>query len=89
MTVTVRLPQLPPPDEVHAALRTITKRLAVEIAQPRGSAPDWSELEWRMARAVGDWGALPQGRRIVRALSGRTPRPWPLYNVRGALSQRH
>lgn len=52
MTVAVRLPQLPPPDELHAALRTITERLAVEIAQPRGSAPAWSELEWRMARAV-------------------------------------
>jgi hypothetical protein len=38
--------------------------------------------------AQGDWGGLSQGRRIVRALKGRTPRPWPLYNVRAALAQR-
>jgi len=37
--------------------------------------------------AVGDWGALSQGRRIIRALSRRTARPWPLHNVRAALAQ--
>jgi hypothetical protein len=39
--------------------------------------------------AQGDWGRLSQGRRILRALSSRTPRPWPLYNVRAALAERH
>jgi hypothetical protein len=39
--------------------------------------------------AQGDWGGLSQGRRIIRALQGRAPRPWPLYNVRAALAQRH
>lgn len=37
----------------------------------------------------GDWGGLSQGRRIVRALRARTPRPWPLYNVREAFSEPH
>jgi hypothetical protein len=37
--------------------------------------------------AQGDWGGLSQGRRILRAVRARTPRPWPLHNVREALSQ--
>jgi hypothetical protein len=37
--------------------------------------------------AQGDWGSLPQGRRILRALRARTPRPWPLHNVRAALAE--
>jgi hypothetical protein len=39
--------------------------------------------------AQGDWGSLPQGRRILRALRARTPRPWPLHNVRAALAESH
>jgi hypothetical protein len=37
--------------------------------------------------ASGDWGGLSQGRRILRALRSRTPRPWPLHNVRAALAE--
>ena len=37
--------------------------------------------------ASGDWGGLSQGRRILRALRARTPRPWPLHNVRAALAE--
>jgi hypothetical protein len=37
--------------------------------------------------AQGDWGGLSQGRRILRAVRARTPRPWPLHNVREALAQ--
>jgi hypothetical protein len=36
--------------------------------------------------AQGDWGGLSQAGRILRALRVRTPRPWPLYNVREALT---
>jgi hypothetical protein len=36
--------------------------------------------------AQGDWGGLSQGRRIVRALRVRTPRPWPLHTVREAFT---
>jgi hypothetical protein len=39
------------------------------------------------ALAQGDWGGLSQSRRILRALSARTPRPWPLYAVRLALGE--
>ena len=38
--------------------------------------------------AQGDWGGLSLGRRIVRALRARTPRPWPLYNVHEAFAER-
>jgi hypothetical protein len=41
------------------------------------------------ALAQGDWGGLSQGRRILRAVRSRTPRPWPLHNVREALAQGH
>jgi hypothetical protein len=37
--------------------------------------------------AHGDWGGLSQSRRILRALRARTPRPWPLHNVRAALAE--
>ena len=30
----------------------ITERLAVELARPTRVAPDWSPIEWRLARAV-------------------------------------
>jgi hypothetical protein len=39
--------------------------------------------------AHGDWGGLSQSRRILRALRTRTPRPWPLHNVRAALTEPH
>ena len=41
------------------------------------------------ALAHGDWGSLSQRRRILRALRVRTPRPWPLHNVRAALAEPH
>jgi hypothetical protein len=37
--------------------------------------------------AQGDWGGLSQSRRILRAVRTRTPRPWPLHNVRAALAE--
>jgi hypothetical protein len=52
MTAAARAPQLPPPARVQAALRAVTERLATEVTQPQASAPDWSEFEWRTARAV-------------------------------------
>jgi hypothetical protein len=43
---------LPPPRELRTTLRRITERLATELAQPGNTAPDWSELEWGLARGV-------------------------------------
>jgi hypothetical protein len=44
--------ELPPPARVHDALRTTTERLAGELVAPARTAPDWSELEWCIARAA-------------------------------------
>jgi len=43
---------LPPLPVLQAALRRITERLAYELAQPTADAPDWSDFEWQLARAV-------------------------------------
>jgi hypothetical protein len=43
---------LPPPKVLHRTLRKITERLAGELAGPTDVAPDWSDFEWQLARAV-------------------------------------
>lgn len=43
---------IPAPRIVQEALRTTTERLAHELAQPTDRAPDWSDFQWRVARAV-------------------------------------
>jgi len=43
---------VPQPAELHPTLCEVTERLARELADPTDSAPDWSEFEWTMARAV-------------------------------------
>jgi hypothetical protein len=57
------------------------------------SAQVLSDRKYALARdpslAHGDWGSLSQGRRILRAVRARTPRPWPLHNVRAALAEPH
>ena len=44
--------QLPPINQVAAALRKTTEVLAHELAVPANEAPPWSEFEWHIARAV-------------------------------------
>ena len=44
--------QLPPYPLVQAALRATTERLASEAAVPQQTGPDWTDFEWRTARAV-------------------------------------
>jgi hypothetical protein len=39
-------------EPLRCTLRRITERLAAELAQPTLVAPDWSPVEWRLARAV-------------------------------------
>ena len=58
-----------PPRVLQAALHKITETLAAELAHPTPTAPDWSEFEWTIARAV----AAMHG---VSALLSRTL-PWP------------
>jgi hypothetical protein len=43
---------VPSPAELHSTLCKITERLARELADPTSCAPDWSEYEWTIARAV-------------------------------------
>jgi hypothetical protein len=45
-------PELPPLALLQKTLRRTTEHLARELAQPSARAPDWSEHEWRIARAV-------------------------------------
>ena len=44
--------QLPPINQVAAALRRTTEFLASEFAAPTTAPPPWSEFEWHIARAV-------------------------------------
>ena len=43
---------IPQPEVVQQALRATTERLAHELACPTCETPDWSEFEWRAARAA-------------------------------------
>jgi hypothetical protein len=43
---------LPPSTILQAMLRKITERFARELAEPAPLAPEWSEFEWIVARAV-------------------------------------
>lgn len=42
----------PDANSLQAALRLTTEHLAHEIAAPSVAAPDWTDLQWRMARAA-------------------------------------
>jgi len=43
---------VPPPTAFQGTLRKITETLAVELACSTRRAPDWSDFEWNIARAV-------------------------------------
>jgi Uncharacterised nucleotidyltransferase len=43
---------VPPPRALPETLRKITETLAAELACPTQRAPDWSDFEWKIARAV-------------------------------------
>src|SRR5258708_10084451 len=43
---------VPSPAELHPTLCKLTERLARELASPTQTAPDWSDYEWTIARAV-------------------------------------
>jgi hypothetical protein len=50
--MTVLDPEIPQPVALEGILRKITEALAEELACPTQAAPDWSEFEWIIARAV-------------------------------------
>jgi len=70
-------PALPPPQELHATLRKITERLAAELALPSDTAPDWSELEWKLARGVAAIHGVSS--LLASALEWDGPPGWKLF----------
>ena len=50
--MTITRSDIPPPTTLHTTLRRITQTLASELACSAPIAPDWSEFEWLVARAV-------------------------------------
>jgi|HubBroStandDraft_1064217.scaffolds.fasta_scaffold00124_22 hypothetical protein len=65
---------IPRPSALQAALRKITEGLAKELGSPTERVPDWSELEWTVARAVAAiHGVSPL---LSRALRWRGPAGW-------------
>jgi hypothetical protein len=68
---------VPQPAELHPTLCKVTERLARELANPTGNAPDWSEYEWTMARAVAAMhGISPL---LSRSLRWRGPIGWSRF----------
>ena len=65
---------MPPLDAIQAALRKTTEVLACELAHPSTQAPSWTEVEWRVARAVASLhGVSPL---LTRRLRWRGPAGW-------------
>jgi hypothetical protein len=74
---------------VQAALRKTTEAIASELAQPRSAAPDWSEFEWLVARAVATMhGVSPL---LSRVLRWQGPAGWAqfLYTQRAHTARRY
>jgi hypothetical protein len=56
---------VPTPEIIAACLARATERFAVELVDPQSQAPDWTDFEWRLARAA----AVLQG--VSGLLAGR------------------
>src|SRR6202166_575661 len=87
MTVLNR--EMPQPVPLDAALRKTTEGLANEMACPTQVAPDWSEFEWIVARAVAAMhGISPL---LARALRWQGPAGWRgfLEEQRAHTAKRH
>jgi hypothetical protein len=69
-----RDPALPPAAVIDAALRKITETLAAALAGTRTAAPDWSELEWSLAKGVAAMHGISS--LLSRALSWQGRRGW-------------
>jgi hypothetical protein len=62
---------------LHPTLCEVTERLARELANPTKSAPDWSEYEWTVARAVAAMhGISPL---LSHSLPWRGPSAWTRF----------
>jgi Uncharacterised nucleotidyltransferase len=77
------------PKKLQAALTRVTERLAHELAHPTPQAPDWSDFEWSIAKAVAAMhGVSPL---LSRSLRWRGPEGWMhfLEEQRAHVTQRH
>jgi len=80
---------MPEPAALDRTLRKITEVLAKQLACPTQAAPDWSEFEWIMARAVAAMhGVSPL---LSRALRWQGPAGWIefLEQQRAHTAKRH
>jgi hypothetical protein len=78
-----------PPLPLHVALRKITEKLACELGCPTRFTPDWSDLEWLIARSVAAMhGVSPL---LSRAMLWRGPPGWVqfLEQQRSHTEKRH
>ncbi len=75
---------LPTLAKMEAALRKTTEALAHEVAVPSKRLPDWTEFEWRIARAA----AAMQGisSLLHQGLCWRGPESWQMF-LRGQWEQ--
>jgi hypothetical protein len=71
--------ELPSPKTLQRILRKITERLAGELAKPALVAPDWSPLEWRLARAVAAMHCVSP--LLVGSLRWEGPEEWRTFLV--------
>jgi hypothetical protein len=81
--------QLPEAGVVQQALRATTEKLALELAHPGDTTPDWTEFEWRAARAASAiHGVSPL---LAAKLRWRGPPGWDAFLVeqRGHTEIRH
>ena len=81
--------RIPDAAVVQEALRTTTEKLAHELARPTDTTPDWTEFEWRAARAAAAiHGVSPL---LAAALRWRGPPGWDAFLVeqRGHTEIRH
>ena len=77
------------PRKLQAALTRVTETLAQELAHPTPKAPEWSDFEWGIAKAVAAMhGVSPL---LSRALRWRGPAGWMqfLEEQRVHVTQRH
>jgi Uncharacterised nucleotidyltransferase len=70
-SVSIAVPSL---TEVAAALRKITEVLAHELASPTTKPPQWTEFEWRVARAVAAMHGISS--LLYRRLRWKGPESW-------------
>jgi len=77
------------PRKLQAVLIQVTERLVHELAHPTAGAPDWSDFEWSIAKAVAAMhGMSPL---LSRSLRWRGPEEWMhfLEEQRVHVTQRH